>query len=212
MTMQYRKGEIVGYVPLGNGDPVSVPLPQRWYILRVMAGRDAKVLEALYREGFSAYSATMIRTVANSSGDPARRRSIIKRLLPGLIFLPDFELARLGSIRSLDDVDDLLRVGPCLAWISEQHMLDIRWIAATNSVPLGKRKFFKDQLARIIAGPFAGMVGRIERLDSRGRLKLFIDAVMSGISFDATETQIEPVLVRKRPKTDRRRAKPLART
>jgi transcription termination/antitermination protein NusG len=66
--------------------------------------------------------------------------------------------------------------------------------------------------SRIIEGPLAHFVGQIERLDSKGRLKVFIDAVMRGVSVDVNETQVEPVVVRKRTKTDRRRARGLAPT
>ena len=54
----------------------------------------------------------------------------------------------------------------------------LRQIEAIYSVPLGQRKYaVNNQLASTTDGPFVHFVGRIERPDSNGRLKLFIDAV-----------------------------------
>jgi transcription antitermination factor NusG len=209
MNMEYRKGQIVCYVPVDR-EPISLPLPRRWLILRITPGRDAKVIERFRFVGVSGYSPNVIRVITRSTGAEARRphlgRRIVKPMLPGLVFLPDFELDRIGMIRTIDDVEDLLHIGPCLAWMSIDNMQLLRQIEAAYSVPLSKRKYALNQLVRITDGPFAHFVGKIERLDSHGRLKLFIDAVTRGVSVIASETQIEPVIVRKRPKTDRRRA------
>jgi transcription antitermination factor NusG len=103
--------------------------------------------------------------------------------------------------------DRLTLVGACLASMTVEDMQLLRQIETVSSVPLGQRKYAINQLVRITDGPFAHFVAKIERLDSNGRLKLFIDAVTRGVSVIASETQIEPVVVRKRPKTDRRRAR-----
>jgi transcriptional antiterminator NusG len=168
-------------------------------------------MEAFRIRRVSGYSPVVIRTISRSTLQEARRphvgRRIVKSMLPGLVFLPDFETDRIDAIRVIDDVDDLLFVGPCLASMSIEDMQLLRKIEAVYSVPLGQRKYALNQLVRIVDGPFAHFVAKIERLDSKGRLKLFIDAVMRGVSVIASEKQIEPVLVRKRPKTDRHRAR-----
>ena len=213
--MGYVKGQIVEYVPI-DARALSVPLPQRWYILQVAPGRDGKVLKAFERCGYSCHSPTVVRTVMRSRDREARRphlgRLTIKRMLPGLIFIPDFELDNIGAMRSVDDVEDLLFVGPCVAMLSAADWLLLRQVEACYSVPLSQRKYALHQLVRITEGPLAHFVGQIERLDSKGRLKVFIDAVMRGVSVEVNETQVEPVVVRKRAKTDRRRARALAPT
>jgi transcriptional antiterminator NusG len=200
----------VGYAPI-DGALLSLPVPRRWHILRITPGRDAKVMAAFQRRLVSGYSPIVTRTIGRSTGLEARRphlgRQIVKPLLPGLVFVPDFELDRIDLIKSIDDVNDLLFVGACLASMSVADMQLLRQIETVYSVPLGQRKYAINQLVRITDGPFAHFVAKIERLDSNGRLKLFIDAVTRGVSVIASETQIEPVVVRKRPKTDRRRAR-----
>ena len=206
MSVGYRRGQIVDYVSI-DGEPLSLPLPQRWYILRITPGGDAKVMQSFRIRSVSGYSPIVIRTTNGSTLREVRRphlgRRIVKPMLPGLVFLPDFEVDRIDAIRVIDDVDDLLFIGPCLASMSIEDMRVLRQIEAAYSVPLGQRKYAINQMVRIVEGPFAHFVAKIERLDSRGRLKLFIDAVTRGVSVIASETQIEPVVVRKRPRTDR---------
>ncbi len=213
--MPYEIGQFVGYIA-ADERPISVPLPTSWYILQVTPGRDAPVMQALRQRHVSAYWPTVARTVDRRTGGEARRshlgRTIIKAFLPGLIFLPNFELCNLDKIEAVDNVSGLLKVGPCLARLKVEDMQLVRLLSQAYNVPLSQRKYTLNQLIRIVDGPFAGFVGQIERLDSNGRLKVFLDAVMRGVSADVAETQIEPVVVRKRAKTDRRRGSPSARS
>lgn len=210
MNMHYEIGQFVGYVSAADRR-LAVPLPQLWYILKVTPGRDGKVMQAFWQRNISAYRPTIVRTVDRRTGAEARRphlgKTIIKAFLPGLIFLPDFELDNLDEIESVDDVEGLLQVGPCLARLKVEEMQVVRLLSQAYNVPLGQRKYALHQLVRITDGPMAGLVGQIERLDSNGRLKVFLDAVMRGVSADVAETQIEPVVARKRVKADRHRAR-----
>jgi transcription termination/antitermination protein NusG len=104
------------------------------------------------------------------------------------------------------------QLGPCVASLSASGWYLLRQVEACYSIPLGERKYALKELVRLTDGPLAHFVGEIERLDSNGRLKDFMSAVMRGISVHVTETQVEPVVVFKRAKTERRRAKALAPT
>lgn len=189
---------------------LSVPLPLHWHILRVVPGRDSLVIRAMYRRGYSGYSLTVSRSFDRNTGLEARRphlgKLIVKAFLPGLIFIPDFELARISEIQDLENVDGLFRVGPSLPKLKNSDIRMLHMLSGAQSLPLGQRKYAVAQLVRLVDGPFAGFVGKIERLDSHGRLKVFIDTVMRGASVAVTEAQIEPVLARSRARMVRRRA------
>jgi transcription antitermination factor NusG len=45
---------------------------------------------------------------------------------------------------------------------------------------------------RFVDSPFSDFVFVIDRPDSRGRLRMFLDAVKRGVPVTATETQVEP--------------------
>jgi transcriptional antiterminator NusG len=88
----------------------------------------------------------------------------------------------------------LLRFGDWIATISPDDMTKLRAIEAFLNMPRGQRKraYKLGDTVRFVEGPFAGIVGRVERLDSRGRLKVFIDAIKRGASVLTTEALIEP--------------------
>lgn len=190
---EYVRGEVVGYVA-AKGFRDQVPLPQRWYILQVQPGRDGKVIKAFNQRDITGYSPVIVRSIDRASGAEARRphlgRQVIKPMLPGLVFVPDFDAGH-QAIGSVDYIDDWLQLGPRLATLSPADMQIIRQIEAAYN--MRGRKVGIAQFVRITSGQFADFVGQVERLDSGGRLKVFIAALMSGASLIVDEAQVEPV-------------------
>jgi transcription termination/antitermination protein NusG len=141
-----------------------------------------------------AYLPLYIRTI-NSKRKPARKphlgRRIVSPLVPGLIFLPDFELENL-SVLSVDDVEGWLQFGEFLASMSTTDLARIRAIESYLAIPHSQRKYRIGDKVRFVGGPFSDFVGVVDRLDSRGRLKVFLDAVKRGVQVIVTETQVEP--------------------
>ncbi|MGY4259741.1 transcriptional antiterminator NusG [Bradyrhizobium sp. USDA 4516] len=218
MNMQYRKGQIVGYVEASGR--LSVPAtPESWRVLQVMPGRDAKVIKAFGERCISGWSPTVVHFVERGSGQPARRphlgRRIEKPFLPGLIFLPDFELGRLGEIRSIPDVDNLLEFGELRSWLNPTEMQLLRDIVKIENMLPSRRRWalaqlflrygfisvaeVKDQTEmrvgreiRVAEGLFSGFRALIERIDSKGRLSVLVSDGKHGVKVSGlTEAQIE---------------------
>ncbi|UGY23197.1 ABC transporter substrate-binding protein [Bradyrhizobium septentrionale] len=216
MNMHYQIGQFVGHIT-ADERPVSVPLPASWYLLQVTPGRDARVMQAFDRGGLSGYSPTIARTVDRRTGVEARQphlgRRIVRPFLPGLVFVPDFEIARAySSIKLVDDVQGLLRVGECIPTLSIDEMQALRMIVTVENLSIGERnaaigklvKYAIGQQVRFVEGPFMSFIGKVERLDSNGRLKVFVDALTRGASVIVSEAQIEPVAAGKPAPTARR--------
>lgn len=216
--MIYKIGDFVGYVPIEEA--LCVPAaPQTWRVLQVMPGRDAKVMKAFGERCISGWSPIITHFVQRGSGAPARRphlgRRIEKPFLPGLIFLPDFELQRLGEIRSIPDVDNLLDFGKLRSWLNVTEMQLIRDIVVIENMLPSRRKWALAQLllkygfitakaaevepdlrvgreVRVSDGLFSGFRALIERIDSSGRLSVYVDDGKRGVKVSGlTETQIE---------------------
>lgn len=225
----YRKGEAAGFVEIERR--LELPLPRLFFILQVIAGRESKVIEAYRRRDISAYSPRIVRFVDRRDGVEARAphlgKTIVRPWLPGLVFIPDFDF---GRVVKLDYVEDWLRLDSSRARpaaLSPEDMRKVVLLEAALNLPLSERdaalmklirsfggsterKAALDQLVRIVSGKFAGLEGNVKRLDSGGRLKVFIAALMGGASVDVDEAQIEPVSQRaacataRRPKRKRR--------
>lgn len=225
----YVKGQHVGFVDVSCGR-AEVPLPRRWYVLQVKTGRDAKVMEAFDQRGVCGYSPTITRFVDRRTGGDARAshlgRRVVRRMLPGLIFVPDFDVSHEAlEQKKIDYVEGWLKMtiagaavvddrshdrfaiadrhgkavlpSSALASMSNLEMQVIREIEAgafqRRFGTRGQRRASIGDTVRIVAGPLSSFAARVEQLDSRGRLKVFVDALMRGVSVTLSETQVEPV-------------------
>jgi transcription antitermination factor NusG len=202
---EYVRGQIVGYMPLVDAQ-LSRPSPQRWYVKRCTPGRDAKVVKALSLHKVDAWSPTIVKIIDRQTGQIARQphlgRTISKPFLAGLIFIPDFELDRpvLRARDMIDGLGDFVRVADRLASISVADIATLHAIVDAENdrfkyqrAGRGQRGKYKpgDRIC-IVDGPFAKFFAEVERLDSHGRLKVFIEALMRGVSVELSETQVEP--------------------
>lgn len=113
MNMQYVKGQHVGYVTVGL-ERSEVPIPQRWYLRQCSPGCDARVIERLRMLDVSAWSPTIVRFIDRRTGKVAAKPHLGKRVekpfLPGLIFIPDFELNNAVLRHGVPDLGEFLRV------------------------------------------------------------------------------------------------------
>lgn len=195
--IQYSKGQFVDIIARPV-ERLEVPMPKCWYVLRAHPGKDRKVLRALRRHGVDFYFPTYPReeTVTRRSlgFEVKAKRIVTTSLFPGMIFIPDFECDRVNSV-DIDGGAGFLWFGDWKASLSPKHIADIMAINAVANVPRSKRErlFEIGQLVRIVDGPFASFNGRIERLDSKGRLSVLVDLFkrMTPVEFEAG--QLEPV-------------------
>jgi len=170
---------------------------------QLLPGRDRRVMAELSLRNVCAWSPLIERFIDRKSGRSVARphlgRRVISPFLPGLIFVPDFELDHPALCdRTIGDLGDLLRVGECVASLKVEHMAALRKIVnVVNGRRFGRGsrglvKFKPGDKVYIADGPFRDFAAEVQSLDSRGRLKVFIAALMRGVSATLSETQVEP--------------------
>jgi hypothetical protein len=224
MNMAYKIGDFVEHVAVAGA--VAAPVePKCWFIRQCMPGKDARVIARLALLGISAWSPTIVRHIDRRTGKVAARPHLGKRVekpfLPGLIFLPDFEVRNPGS-SDVRDIGDYIRVAVSgcgriarasdpdsivlrddyqFATMSPALMADLREIvSAENGARIGRGhrgpvKYKPGDKVYVVDGSsqlFAFEAEVKRGVDSRGRLKAFIAALMGGVSVDLSETQVEP--------------------
>jgi len=195
--MTYQIGDHVGFVDLTQGVALERPVPKSWHLLQVFPHREFKVMKAFRRRNISAYLPTEVKSIDRRTGSQASRPHLGKRttapIFPGLIFVPDFAIAAIMRPGlDVDGIEGFLYIGPCLATLRPSHLDYVRSLEAVLNTPRGQRKYMVGEMVRLTEGPFAGFVGRIDRLDSKARLRVYLDAVKRGITVITTEMQIEP--------------------
>ena len=195
--MEYRKGQIVGYVPI-NSEPIAVPLPRRWYILRTHPNREFKVMKAFKLRNISAYLPVLTSMHEfrryRRGFEWIERRNVIGPLISGIVLIPDFE-AEAESWKDVDGAAGLLRFGDFTPYLTPKLFNDIRKIEDIGNTPKSKREhlFEIGQLTRVVSGPFRSFCGRVERFDSKGRLSVGVEIFGRITPVELDERDIEPV-------------------
>jgi transcription termination/antitermination protein NusG len=195
MNTEYRKGQIVGYIPVS--EPIAVPLPRRWYVLRTHPGREHRVMRAFELRNISAYLPVMTSMHEfrryRRGYEWIERRNVTTPLISGCVLVPDFEAAS-DCWTGIDGAIGLLRFGDYTPFLSPKLFDDVRKIEAIASTPKSKRDrlFEIGQLTRVINGPFRSFCGRVERFDSKGRLSVGVEIFGRITPVELNESDIEP--------------------
>jgi transcriptional antiterminator NusG len=196
MNMVYRKGDIVGYVPLD--EPISVPLPQRWFILRTHPGRESKVMKTFRTRNVSAclllQRSTQEFRRCRAGFEWIERRDVVSPLISGCILIPDFEESW-ECWKGVEGAIGLLRFGDFTPSLTPKLFQDLRQIEAIANTPKGKRsrRFEVGQLVRVVSGPFRGFSAHVERIDSRTRLSVGVEIFGRITPLELEESGIEAV-------------------
>jgi transcription termination/antitermination protein NusG len=196
----WSRGESVGRIDVEKlFGPREVPIsPRFWFILRVHPGREMKVIKAFRRRNVSAWLPIMTHT-ENVRRWQAGKEVVVERetrspMISGAVLIPDFEAVG-GRWERVDGVIGVLRVGNCWPRLSPQDVLDLRHIEATGNTPKSKReyKFEIGELVRVTNGPFKSFGARVERFDSRHRLKIGVEIFGRITPIEVSETDIEKI-------------------
>lgn len=195
----WKKGEFVGMVDLDRmAGPVEVPIPLRWYILRVHPHREFKIMRTFERRSISGWvpilTSMQCITRYRRGYQWIERRNVTSPLVSGAIIIPDFEVEA-QRWREVDGVIGLYRMAECTPFLKPRHMRELRQIEAIGNTPKSKRDhlFAVGQLVRVVNGPFREFCGRVERFDSTGRLSVGVDIFSRITPVELSDSDIEAV-------------------
>jgi len=149
---------------------------RRWYGVSVHPGREDRAEWHLRLQGFHPFLPRQNRTVRHA------RRLILKRapFFPGYMFIPlDLSRDRWRSINGTIGVRSLIMQGehpaPCPIGLVESF---IQQTDEAGLLDFGPR-LEAGGLVQIVSGPFAELVGTLERLDAAGRARVLLE-IMNG--------------------------------
>ena len=149
---------------------------ERWYVANTLPHQEDRAETQLLQQGFRPFLPRMIKTVRHAR----KLRNVKAPVFPGYIFI------------AFDSVRD--------RWHSINGTWGIRRLMTANDkpipVPRGVTEAFVEscgadhimrfdgglsagQSVRVIQGPFVDLIGRIERIDAKGRVKILLE-IMGG--------------------------------
>lgn len=148
----------------------------RWYVVGSLPGMEERAEWHLRRQGFVPFLPRQKRTVRHA------RRILVRRaaFFPGYMFVAlDIDVDRWRSVNGTFGVRSLIVQGhrpvPCPPGLVEQLIAftDAEGLLDFSSV------LQAGNTVRIVSGPFADLVGMLEKLDSANRARVLLK-IMSG--------------------------------
>jgi transcription elongation factor/antiterminator RfaH len=155
-----------------GGAQQGVSLSERWYLVFTGPNQEQRAVLNLERQGFRPFLPRILKSVRHARSI----RMVVAPLFPRYVFLPlDLDRDRWLSVRSTFGVSSLYmsgsRPGPVPCGVVEA-ILD--QVDVTGTARLDAGLDVGDEV-RVLSGPFADLVGTLNRLDDNGRVRVLLD-------------------------------------
>jgi len=162
---------------------------ERWYVAQTLHHREKLAQLHLQAQGFRSFFPRFRRTARHAR----KLREVVAPIFAGYVFIIlDAERDRWRSINGTLGVARLLTALeqpiPVPAGIVEAL---VGAIDSSGLVDLG-RDLSQGQSVRVIAGPFAGGLGVLERLDSRSRVRVLLNIMGSQAPLTIDQSELAP--------------------
>lgn len=151
---------------------------QRWFLVHTLPRNEHRAQFHLRAQSFRTYAPEILRTVRHAR----QLKTVRAALFPGYVFvILDPTRDRWLSIRSTFGVASLIaREGRPLSVPNGVVEALIEHTDAANLARLDT-ELATGQSVRILSGPFAELVGTLERLDAAGRVRVLLDMMGTAI-------------------------------
>ena len=159
----------------------------RWYVASVKAGQEETVSRHLERQGFEPFTPTLVRTVRHA------RRIVERRvaLFPGYVFVRfDMHQCAWRSVNGTFGVRSLVMAGEYP--LPVPHGLVEDFMKMSDQTGVVRAALHAGQRVQVLGGPFANLLGTIERMDDRGRAHVLLRLLNSEVPVEVDSKALWP--------------------
>jgi transcription elongation factor/antiterminator RfaH len=167
----------------------SLDCGERWFLAHTLPKRETKAEWHLRAQGFRTYLPQIQKTVRH-----ARKLTTVRApVFPGYLFLVlNLERDRWLSVRSTIGVSQLFsyrdgRPIPVPAGVVESLIAQSDGDLVRFDVGL-----VKGQDVRVLSGPFAELIGRLERIDAKGRVQVLLQIMGAAVPVTLHRSALSP--------------------
>ncbi len=156
--------EVSSWLPLAG--------EERWYVVRTLAQRERLAVQQLDNQGYRAFLPLHLKTRRHAR----KVETISAPLFPRYLFtILDLTCDRWRSINGTFGVERLLMSGAKPQAVP--YGLVESFISAADEDGTVHFDFHlhEGQSVKVVAGPFANLIGRLERLDDKGRVSVLLE-------------------------------------
>lgn len=169
---------------------LSIAAGERWFAVNTLPRREIGAKNQLEHQGFRSFAPNILRTVRHAR----KLRTVRAPVFPGYIFVVlDLDRDPWRSVNGTFGVARLVMGGdrpqPVPRGVVEGLVLltdETSLINRSNDLAVG-------QEVRVIAGPFANILGRLDRVDDKGRVRVLLDIMGGKVPTLLDRAVLEPV-------------------
>ena len=179
-----------------GGLPVKVAHPQpllesrmRWFAVNTHPAAEAKATANLTRQGWATFYPRTLKTIRHSR----RIRTELRPFFPGYVFVALDPLR--DAWRAVDStygVRHLVRQGDSPSPLPRGIVEGLQAMMAEDGRIVFTSTLVQGDKVRFLAGPFAEMIGSLERLDANGRVLVLLDLLGRPTHVQARAADLAP--------------------
>lgn len=157
------------------------PTPGKWYVVHTFAGHENKVAQALKQRIEAEHLESKIFDILVPTQDKieiraGKKETVKEKIFPGYI-LVKMELDDVSwlAVRTTPGVTSFVGMSNKPTPVSEAEIASIVKFTTQGAAPTFKDVFMVDDTVKIIDGPFAEFIGKVESVDKeKGRVRVLV--------------------------------------
>ncbi len=162
---------------------------ERWFLVHTQPKSESRAELHLGAQGFRTYFPRVVKTVRHAR----QLRTVRAPLFPRYVFLVlDLGRDRWLSVRSTVGVSSLFTCNGRPVPVPEGIVEALIEHTDEANLTLFHDGLVTGQLVRILSGPFADFVGKLERLDDSGRVRVLLDMMGTAVPVALHRSALSP--------------------
>lgn len=162
---------------------------ERWYVVRTQPHREAQAAQHLKNQSYRAFLPRFYKSRRHAR----KFETVLAPLFPRYLFVVlDLTRDRWRSINATYGVDRLLMRGGLPEAVPGGLVEHLVAAAEPQGVVRLGHSLEEGQAIRVTAGPFADLIGRLERLDDSGRVRVLLEVMGGTVPVTLPETAVAP--------------------
>ena len=158
----------------------------KWYLIQTKTNSEKFAVSNLKNQGFTCWYPEYEKIITHAR----KKQKIKKPLFPSYIFIKmNLENIQWSAINYTPGVKGMITYGGKPAILGDKYynqlinMLNKDGLFEYNEMYIGKK-------VKIISGPFLGMVGKIDRIDAKSRVRILLDILGNNIKSTITTDKL----------------------
>jgi transcription antitermination factor NusG len=165
----------------GTAEAVTDP-SLRWFAVHTQPAREVGAAGQLGRQGFESFLPMHVKTVRHAR----RFRTVRAPVFPRYVFVRlDLGRHRWRSVNGTFGVSSLVMAGGLPAPVPRGVVEGLADLCGAGGLMSLEPGLEVGRRARVLAGPLAGLLGELTRVDEGGRVQILLDVLQARLSLDA---------------------------